>query len=63
VLKPTGRIIFSFLEFGAPDLWYVFEANLENLNRPNAHPLNQFMSRDGIKAWADHLDLDIAVLC
>jgi hypothetical protein len=29
------------------------------LNRPNPHLLNEFISRDAIKAWAAHLDMDI----
>jgi SAM-dependent methyltransferase len=57
VLKPGGRIIFSFLEFSVLSHWAVFESDLQALGSP--HPLNQFISRDGIEAWADHLGLEV----
>src|SRR5262249_42022284 len=53
VLKPGGRIVFSFLEFAIPRHWDVFETNIHHVN--NATHLNQFIGRDGIRAWADHL--------
>ncbi len=57
VLKPTGRIVFSFLEFAIHSHWAVFQHNFE---QPFAEkPLDQFMSRDGIQAWAQHLELDV----
>ena len=57
VLKPGGRIIFSFLQFAIPSHWAVFESNLASLG--GSHPLNMFVSRDGIEAWAAHLNLRI----
>jgi ubiquinone/menaquinone biosynthesis C-methylase UbiE len=57
VLKPDGKIIFSFLEFYIPSHWAVFQDNLLDTN-PN-RVLNQFVSRDAIEAWAEHLDLSI----
>jgi SAM-dependent methyltransferase len=57
VLKPSGKIVFSFLEFSVPDHWSVFEANLKAI--ANDVPLNMFMSRDAIEAWTSHLDLEI----
>jgi ubiquinone/menaquinone biosynthesis C-methylase UbiE len=58
VTKPGGRIIFSFLEFLMPSHWNVFEGMLAG---PSPH-LNMFMSRDGIHAWASHLDLDVVAI-
>ena len=60
VLKPSGRIVFSFLEFAVASLWYVFEANLATLG--SDLPLNQFMSRDAIHAWAEHLGLTVVAI-
>jgi SAM-dependent methyltransferase len=60
VLKPGGTIIFSFLEFSIPSHWAVFEKNVTDIN--DSHPLNMFMSRDGIEAWAKHLDLQIEAI-
>ena len=57
VLKPEGRIVFSFLEFGIYSHWSVFELNLASMGT-ELH-LNQFMSRDGIDAWAHHLGLRV----
>ena len=57
VLKPNGKIIFSFLEFYIPSHWGIFQDNLMDTN-PN-RVLNQFVSRDAIETWAKHLDLSI----
>ncbi len=55
VIKPGGKIIFSYLEFAIPSHWFIFETSLANTD-PDA-VLNQFISRDAIQAWAEHLDL------
>jgi ubiquinone/menaquinone biosynthesis C-methylase UbiE len=60
VLKPGGKIVFSFLEFAIPYHWAVFESTLGNDDPDKV--LNQFMSRDAITAWAEHLDLQIVEL-
>lgn len=57
VLKPDGRIVFSFLEFQIPSHWAVFE-QVVNDDRPDK-VLNQFMSRDAIEAWAPRCGLEI----
>jgi SAM-dependent methyltransferase len=56
VVKPGGKIIFSFLEFAIPSHWdqFVPDATLDE-----DFPLTMFVSRDGIQAWAEHLDLEI----
>ncbi|MGR8936100.1 MAG: class I SAM-dependent methyltransferase [Gammaproteobacteria bacterium] len=58
VLKPGGKIIFSFLDFTVPFHWKIFEANIRDLN-DNAHPLNMFMPRGAIHVWAKHLKLQV----
>ena len=60
VLKPKGKIIFSFLEFAIPLHWAVFESSLKQINQ--SLPLNVFLSRDAIQAWASHLSLEIEAL-
>lgn len=57
VLKSKGKIIFSFLEFAIPSHWAVFENDYSHLN--SEKPLNMFIERDAIKAWAEHLNLKI----
>lgn len=60
VVKPSGRIIVSFLEFATAAHWAVFEHNVAN---PYADkPLDQFLSRDALEAFAQHLDLEIVAL-
>lgn len=57
VLKPGGKIVFSFLEFRIPSHWFIFENSLLDTNPEKV--LNQFMDRDGIQAWASHLGLQV----
>jgi SAM-dependent methyltransferase len=57
VLRRDGRIVFSFLEFALLSHWLVFEKDVQEAGFD--HPLNQFISRDGIQAWADHLGLEV----
>lgn len=58
VLKPSGKIVFSFLEFAIPVHWEVFQSALEG--EPGSQPLTMFLSRDAIHAWAERLGLKVA---
>jgi SAM-dependent methyltransferase len=60
VLKPDGKIVFSFLEFANPANWHVFQHNIKSIGADE--PLNQFISIDAIKVWAYHLDLTVLSL-
>jgi SAM-dependent methyltransferase len=57
VLKPGGTIVFSFHEFAVHDHWLVFEDSVASFS--DAQPLNVFVSRDAIFAWARHLSLSV----
>jgi len=57
VLKPGGKIVFSFLDFAIPCHWAVFESNIKDIGG-ECH-LNMFISREGIRAWTEHLNLEI----
>ncbi len=59
VVKPGGKIVFSFLEFAEPAHWDVFEGTLADSRGPQIHPLNVFVERPAIDAWARHLDLHV----
>jgi SAM-dependent methyltransferase len=59
VLKPEGRIVFSFLEFRMPFHWTVFASTVDDARGRNQHPLNVFIDRDAIQCWATHLGLDV----
>lgn len=57
VLKPEGRIVFSFLEFAIYSHWTVFEHTVNSMGT-GLH-LNQFVERNAIEAWCAHLDLRV----
>lgn len=61
VVKPEGKIVFSFLEFQAGGHWPIFEAAIRNLDNSSS-PLTMFIDRDAIRAWAAHLNLRIEAL-
>ena len=54
VLKPGGKAVLSFLEFDIPAHWAVFQ-NMVSARRASASSthMHQFVSRDGLNAWAD----------
>ncbi len=54
VIKPDGKILFSFLEFKMQRLWNdVFERMIVDTRQRG--PLIQFMNLGDIEAWVDHL--------
>ncbi|MBL8258967.1 MAG: class I SAM-dependent methyltransferase [Candidatus Competibacteraceae bacterium] len=61
VVKPGGKIVFSFLEFAIPSHWFIFEGSLAAVGREDA-VLNQFVGRDAIRAWADRLQLAVVAI-
>lgn len=60
VLRPGGRIVLSFLEFSNPQLWVHFENHVDNPDPDKV--LNQFISRDALQAWSEHLDLPMVAI-
>jgi SAM-dependent methyltransferase len=60
VLKPGGRIVFSFLEFAEAGHMAVFWATLRETKARIAAPMNVFMDRGGIHRFADALGLRFA---
>ena len=57
VLKPGGKVVFSFLEFKIPSHWNVFEAMVSHHVGDQIH--TQFISRDAIASWSAHLGFSI----
>jgi SAM-dependent methyltransferase len=55
VLKPGGRVVFSFLEYGDPAHWGVFMDTLEASKGRAVIPLNVFLDRPSIDLWAERL--------
>jgi len=57
VLKRGGKIVFSFLEFYRRAHWATFQKDVDR--KVPGGPINQFIERDAIRAWASHLALKI----
>ena len=57
ILRPNGKIIFSFLEFADENHWPVFENNVQDVG--GRQPLNIFISREAIEVWAKKLGLKV----
>jgi SAM-dependent methyltransferase len=57
VLKPGGRIVFSFLEYEEQGHWQVFQDTLAASKQQARIPLNIFHDRAAIALWAKALGL------
>jgi len=55
VLRPGGRLVFSFLEFANPDHWLVFGGTVESQRNSTLPHLNQFIERNAIDLWCEKL--------
>ncbi|MFB3916097.1 MAG: class I SAM-dependent methyltransferase [Terriglobales bacterium] len=60
VLKPGGRIVFSFLDISQPSHWPIFE-NMSKAPAKSPH-LNMYLGTDMIHAWSQHLGLELEQL-
>ncbi len=52
MLKPGGRLVFSFLEFAEPGHWPHFQQSVDGLRRSKPGQLNAFIERNVLEAWA-----------
>lgn len=59
VLKPGGRVVFSFLDFEAPDSWQFFEHMVKKRASGVLKQHDQFVGRDAIAAWARNAGLEM----
>jgi SAM-dependent methyltransferase len=59
VLKPGGRIVFSFLEFREPVHLKVFLDTVDAAKRKIEMPMNTFIDREAIGYWAKALEMDV----
>lgn len=60
VLKPGGKVVLSFLEYDVPVHWQIFQQGIDQSK--GIHPLNQFLSRDILAAWASRLGFKVESL-
>lgn len=58
ILRPGGKIVFSFLEFSEPHHWGVFEHTKAMTAQQTTGHLNMFIERNAIKVWVDRLGLN-----
>lgn len=61
VLKPGGKIVLSFLDFRIDAHWSIFESNVADIGN-GSRPLDIFISAEMLRAWATHLNLEIAAI-
>lgn len=59
ILKPGGKVVFSFLEFAEPAHWRIFEQTKVNAREAGGDHLNMFMERSAIDIWAERLGLGV----
>jgi SAM-dependent methyltransferase len=59
VLKPGGRIVFSFLEFREPVHMKVFLDTVDAARRKVEMPMNTFIDREAIGHWAAALGVEV----
>ncbi len=55
VLRPDGKIVLSFIEFADATHWTFFEASVEGKRAGGGAHLNQFIERNQLRAWTEHL--------
>ncbi len=55
VLKPGGKIVFTYLDFDIPEHWIVFASNILQINDHH----NQFMDQRAVQVWCQHLQLEV----
>ena len=59
VLKPQGKLVLSFLEFGDPGHWFFFENTVAIRKANQQYPLNCFIEQSVIRLWAGRLGFDL----
>lgn len=52
VLRPGGKLVFSFLEFAVPSHWTVFRTTADQQKVSKQAHLNSFIERNVIETWA-----------
>lgn len=58
-LKRGGKLVFSFLEFGAPHHWEIFRSTVATRREHVRYHMNTFIEPVAIRLWADWLGFSI----
>jgi len=59
VLRPGGKLVFSFLEYQDPVHWRIFEQSLVATRTGKRDHLDMFTERTTIETWAARLGLEV----
>jgi len=59
ILKPGGKVVFSFLEFAEPAHWGIFMDTLAATKQSTLPHLNTYIERSAINMWAHKLGLAV----
>lgn len=59
VLRPGGKLVFSFLEFADPAHWVVFSGTVDAQRHNTLPHLNQFIERSAIALWGERLGYEL----
>lgn len=63
VLRPGGRVVFSFQDYDSVPGWAAFERSLSWVkNRALAGTLNVFLHRDDARLWAERLGFEVEAI-
>ena len=57
ILKPGGRLVFSFLEFAEPSHWAMFADTVAKQKTMSTPHINMFIERNAIELWCAKLNL------
>jgi SAM-dependent methyltransferase len=55
ILRPGGRVVFSFLDFAEDYHWTTFEEAVANKRAGKPSHINAFLARDTIALWSEKL--------
>ncbi|WP_158913934.1 bifunctional 2-polyprenyl-6-hydroxyphenol methylase/3-demethylubiquinol 3-O-methyltransferase UbiG [Caulobacter sp. S45] len=58
VIRPGGRLVFSFLEFRAPEHWLVFRNAVHAVSESRRVHLDMFIERSVIDLWCSQLGFE-----
>ncbi|MGC1304111.1 MAG: class I SAM-dependent methyltransferase [Caulobacteraceae bacterium] len=58
VLRPGGRLVFSFLEFRAPQHWEAFDRAVQAVSASQRLHLDMFIERSVIDVWCERLGFE-----
>jgi ubiquinone/menaquinone biosynthesis C-methylase UbiE len=61
VLKPGGKVVFSFLEFFEPEHWKMFKRTVDDQRTTSMPVLNTFIERNAIETWCKRIGFHVEI--